>query len=204
MEELLQQTLHTVETQEPDDKTPIEAPSVKVENEGGKPKRIVWTKEMDSVLLATLAEAAKTPQRGNNGFKPEVYHKAALKVCEKAKVTVAVSNVRNRLDHLKRHWSIACSLMGRSGWSYDFEEQKITADFDVWEQEVKANPKSSWVRGKQLYWFQQANEVWAGQVATGLHAFSSADTVQVAGASPSSPVKSSPTNSPPGELRFGN
>ena len=162
-------------------------------------KRVVWTEKMDRTLFGVLADAMKGNLRGNNGFKADVYHKAAEEVSKTAKFTVAVSNVRTRLDILKRHWSVACSLMGRSGWSYSLKEQRIDADFDVWEAEVKANPKSAWIRGKQLYWFEMANDIWAGQVATGSHAFSSVDPSPSNGGGTTPGAKSSPATTPPGE-----
>ena len=194
------QTPDTHQTQQTGEAVPVNV-EVKVEGEELKPpKRVTWTKEMDATLFAVLSENQKANQRANNGFKPEVYTKVAEEVSKTAKMTVAVSNVRNRLDLLKRHWSVACSLMGRSGWSFCTVEKKIEADFDVWETEVRANPKSAVVRGRQLYWFDAANELWAGQVATGTHAFSSADNSPPAAFAQTAGARNSPPDTPPGEL----
>ena len=80
---------------------------------------------MDATLFAVLSENQKTNQRAYNGFKSEVYSKVADEVSKTTKMPVAVHNVRNRLDLLKRHWSVACSLLGRSGWSFCTVEKNI-------------------------------------------------------------------------------
>ena len=130
---------------------------------------------MDDVLLDTLVEAVRGRARPNNGFKLEVYNKAAMEVSKEAKEEVRVTQLRNRLDLLKGKWAMACSLIGRSGWSYCAPEQKIKADFSAWKAEVSCNPKSAQLRNKQLYWFERCHELWYGQVASGQHAFGSTD-----------------------------
>ena len=151
-----------------------ESSSQKVKSE--KKTRVFFTREMDDVLLDTLLEATRGRVRPNNGFKIEVYNKAAIEVSKKAGEAVGVTQLRNRLDLLKGKWATACSLIARSGWRYSAPEQKIKADFSAWEAEVSCNPKSAQLRNKQLYWFDRCNELWHGQVATGQHAFGSTDT----------------------------
>ena len=69
----------------------------------------------------------------------------------------------------------------------------------MWEVEVNANPKSATVQGRQLYWFDAANELWAGQVPTGTHAFSSAENSPPGASAAPAAAKHSLRDSVPGE-----
>ncbi|KAM7477746.1 hypothetical protein LguiA_025959 [Lonicera macranthoides] len=168
---------------------PINVPAVvqpvptSSEAEGDSKKgQIRWRKDMDDVLITTLVDHVLSKGRKvDNAFKSEELTPLITQVREKCDVAVAEKNVRFRLKTLRKEWVELHTLFQISGFGWDENTGRITADPSVWDEYTKANPNLSKLRGKVCPYYPELEILFGSDTATGDRAVSGHDIPQMSG-----------------------
>ncbi|KAM7507961.1 hypothetical protein LguiA_018414 [Lonicera macranthoides] len=168
---------------------PINVPAVvqpvptSSEAEGDSKKgQIRWRKDMDDVLITTLVDHVLSKGRKvDNAFKSEELAPLITQVHEKCDVAVAEKNVRFRLKTLRKECVELYTLFQISGFGWDENTGRITADPSVWDEYTKANPNLSKLRGKVCPYYLELEILFGSDTATGDRAVSGHDIPQMSG-----------------------
>ena len=141
--------------------------------------------ERQKLMLSMYYDAAIMGRLSDNGAKETVYKEIADEISEKYGMKMTSTQVKYKLDYIRKmyRWSEFC--IGKSGWSYDVEKAEIKADDKMWRAEKaafkKAYPKSGTnfvgvLKGRQLWFLDTARTLWKNSAATGDYAFDCTDS----------------------------
>ncbi|KAL2486458.1 Myb DNA-bind 3 domain-containing protein [Abeliophyllum distichum] len=103
-----------------------------------KIRQVRWNDDMDVLMIVALVnEVLVGHKRSDNGFTAFQISKAIESVKNGCGIVVSDKNVRARLKTLKREYAEVSQLLSISGFGWDVETGRITADSIAWEDLVK-------------------------------------------------------------------
>ncbi|KAL2487058.1 Myb DNA-bind 3 domain-containing protein [Abeliophyllum distichum] len=103
-----------------------------------KIRQVRWNDDMDGYMIAALVnEVLAGHKRSDNGFTSFQVSKAIESVQHGCGVVVSDKNVRSRLKTLKKEYAEVSQLLSISGFGWEAESGRITADSLAWDELVK-------------------------------------------------------------------
>ncbi|KAL2501866.1 uncharacterized protein Fot_35714 [Forsythia ovata] len=107
-------------------------------NPNTKIRQVRWNDEMDRfMIIALVHQVLAGHKRSDNGFTLFQISKAIESVKHGCGVVVSDKNVRARLKTLKKEYAEVSQLLSISGFGWDAETGRITADSLAWDDLVK-------------------------------------------------------------------
>ncbi|KAL2546861.1 uncharacterized protein Fot_08833 [Forsythia ovata] len=139
-------------------------------------RQVRWNDEMDGFLIIALVNQVLVGhKRSDNGFTSFQISKAMESVKQGCGVVVTEKNVRSRLKTLKREYAEVSQLLSISGFGWDPETGRITADTLAWEELVKGKPDFGKWRSKLCRRYDDMECIFGNDTATGDRAVSGFD-----------------------------
>ncbi|KAL2487572.1 uncharacterized protein Fot_40864 [Forsythia ovata] len=103
-----------------------------------KIRQVRWNDDMDGFMITALVHQVLTGhKRSDNGFTSFQISKAIESVKHGCGIVVSGKNVRARLKTLKKEYAEVSQLLSISGFGWDSETGRITADSLAWDDLVK-------------------------------------------------------------------
>ncbi|KAL2459854.1 uncharacterized protein Fot_54598 [Forsythia ovata] len=103
-----------------------------------KIRQVRWNDDMDGFMIIALVHQVLTGhKRSDNGFTSFQISKAIESVKHGCGIVVSGKNVRARLKTLKKEYAEVSQLLSISGFGWDSETGRITADSLAWDDLVK-------------------------------------------------------------------
>ncbi|KAL2545749.1 uncharacterized protein Fot_14982 [Forsythia ovata] len=103
-----------------------------------KIQQVRWNDEMDGFMITALVnQVLAGHKRSDNGFTSFQVSKAIESVTKGCGVVVSEKNVRARLKTLKKKYAEVNQLLSISGFGWEYETGRITADSLAWDDLVK-------------------------------------------------------------------
>ncbi|CAD6967058.1 unnamed protein product, partial [Tilletia controversa] len=132
-------------------------------------KTCVWTVKDDDKLLDVLEEAQRQKKQSGGGFKPEVWEQAAneLRPMREKGAVKRAKEVKSHWRNLKKTWKEAKELLNLSGFGWNEEGGKVTAQDDVWDELIKRTPKFKKWKNKTFPNYPRIDALSAKSTATG-------------------------------------
>ncbi|KAL2494698.1 uncharacterized protein Fot_38455 [Forsythia ovata] len=141
-----------------------------------KIRQVRWNDDMDGFLIASLVhEVLAGHKRSDNGFTSFQVSKAIESVHRGCGVVVSDKNVRSRLKTLKKEYAEVSQLLSISGFGWDAESGRITADTLAWDELVKGKPDFGKWRTKLCRRYDEMESIFGNDTATGDRAVSGFD-----------------------------
>ncbi|KAL2556803.1 uncharacterized protein Fot_01542 [Forsythia ovata] len=139
-------------------------------------RQVCWNDEMDGFLIIALVNQVLVGhKRSDNGFTSFQISKAMESVKQGCGVVVTEKNVRSQLKTLKREYAEVSQLLSISGFGWDPETGRITADTLAWEELVKGKPDFGKWRSKLCRRYDDMECIFGNDTATGDRAVSGFD-----------------------------
>ncbi|KAL2470143.1 Myb DNA-bind 3 domain-containing protein [Abeliophyllum distichum] len=133
-----------------------------------KIRQVHWNDGMDGFMIAALVhEVLAGHKRSDNGFTSFQVSKAIESVQRGCGVVVSDKNVRSRLKTLKKEYAEVSQLLSISGFGWDAESGRITADSLTWDDLVKGKPDFGKWRMKLCRRFDEMESIFGNDTATG-------------------------------------
>ncbi|OVA12614.1 Myb/SANT-like domain [Macleaya cordata] len=120
-------------------------------DDNGKEKgarNLLWTTQMDRILIDTLTEQLKLGHRGDNGWKGSAYQEVVEQMNRKLGLVISSDNVRNRLKVWRNHYMAVKDCLSHSGFTWDNTLKMVTASNAVWDEYIKTHKKAAIYRTK--------------------------------------------------------
>ncbi|KAI4990836.1 hypothetical protein ZWY2020_039207 [Hordeum vulgare] len=112
---------------------------------------LIWTDEMDKVLLDVLVEHHNRGDQAQNGWKLHVYNAAIKAIRDKCGLHVTKEKICSRMKTFEKHYSTISKILSESGFGWDWVNNKLLMDSDdVWNKYVKANVKATCYKNKEV------------------------------------------------------
>ncbi|XXG46820.1 hypothetical protein AAC387_Pa02g1565 [Persea americana] len=110
------------------------AEPLQVQADMSQPKNVCFNASMDDELLALLQEQIELRERGNRGFKQDVYATIATKMnaSNHGVDHITASTIINHCKVLKKNFARATELLNASGFGFDVATKRVVAEDDVW------------------------------------------------------------------------
>ncbi|KAL2489743.1 Myb/SANT-like DNA-binding domain-containing protein [Forsythia ovata] len=103
-----------------------------------KIRQVRWNDDMDGfMIIALINQVLVGHKRSDNGFTSFQISKAIESVKHECGIVVTDKNVRELLKTLKREYAEVSQLLSISGFGWDAETGRITADSLAWDDLVK-------------------------------------------------------------------
>ncbi|KAL2500088.1 Myb DNA-bind 3 domain-containing protein [Abeliophyllum distichum] len=142
-----------------------------------KSRQVRWNDDMDGFMIVSLVnEVLAGHKRSDNGFTAFQISKAIESVQNGCGILVSDKNVRARLKTLKREYAEVSQLLSISGFGWDAESGRITADSIAWDDLVKGKPDFGKWRTKLCRRYDDMECIFGNDTATGDRAVSGFDT----------------------------
>ncbi|KAL2487023.1 Myb DNA-bind 3 domain-containing protein [Abeliophyllum distichum] len=142
-----------------------------------KSRQVRWNDEMDGFMIVALVnEVLAGHKRSDNGFTAVQISKAIESVKNGCGIVVSDKNVRARLKTLKREYAEVSQLLSTSGFGWDAESGRITADSIARDDLVKGKPDFGKWRTKLCRRYDDMECIFGNDTATGDRAVSGFDT----------------------------
>ncbi|KAF5188164.1 hypothetical protein FRX31_022249 [Thalictrum thalictroides] len=131
--------------------------------------KLFWSTEMDDcmleVFLCHLAEGRRTHQ----GWKKAITYTAIREaLMTNLRYDVSLTHIENRVKTMRTHILAYKTLKAScSGFGWDSETMRLTADERVWDEAIQANPTLKSYRKKQLPRFLEWVDVLGENSANG-------------------------------------
>lgn len=104
------------------------------------PRRNNWTISSDEALVDLLLEESKQPGVCSGSFRPEAWFRIWNEYQKRTKEDTTLPQLKGRWKTLKKLYKLHSSLVGKSGWSWDFDTQRPTPGCPmVWEVIIKVS-----------------------------------------------------------------
>ncbi|KAL2490946.1 Myb DNA-bind 3 domain-containing protein [Abeliophyllum distichum] len=141
-----------------------------------KIRPVRWNDDMDGFMIAALVhEVLAGHKRSDNGFTAFQVSKAIESVQCGCGLVVSDKNVRARLKTLKKEYAEVSQLLNMSGFGWDAETGRITADSIAWDDLVKGKPDFGKWRTKLCRRYDDMDSIFGNNTATGDRAVSGFD-----------------------------
>ncbi len=138
--------------------------------------RVVWNDEMRYIfIIAMLNETAKGTFT-SSGFKKPGWNAVLVEFNARMNMKLTKAQLQNQYAWLKERWKIFKSIKDNSGFGWDEARSLPTAPDHVWEAYIKAHPEAARFRYETLKFYNELDQIFTGQVATGRYAISSTAT----------------------------
>ncbi|KAL2474936.1 Myb DNA-bind 3 domain-containing protein [Abeliophyllum distichum] len=141
-----------------------------------KIRQVRWNDEMDGFMITALVnQVLAGHKRIDNGFTSFQVSKAIDSVTNGCGVVVSDKNVRSRLKTLKKEYAEVNQLLSISGFGWECETGRITADSITWDDLVKGKPELGKWRTKLCRRYEEMELIFGNDTATGDRAVSGFD-----------------------------
>ncbi|XP_075486520.1 uncharacterized protein At2g29880-like [Primulina tabacum] len=138
----------------------------------------VWTIEESNELLKIMVDAAMRGWRDKNGVfsKKTVEKKILPALNDKIGCAKTITQYQSRLKWFKGRYNSYCKLMRHnSGFGWDPETKKFTANDEVWKYYFKSHPKHEHYRTDTFEDYEDLRIVVGTGTATGKHSIGVGD-----------------------------
>ncbi|KAL2479171.1 uncharacterized protein Fot_48185 [Forsythia ovata] len=133
-----------------------------------KIRQVRWNDDMDGfMIIALVNQVSVGHKRSDNGFTSFQISKAMESVKHGCGIVVTEKNVRSRLKTLKREYAEVSQLLSISGFGWDAETGRITADSLAWDKLVKGKPDFGKWRSKLCRQYDDMECIFGNDTATG-------------------------------------
>ncbi|KAG9404436.1 hypothetical protein AC1031_004643 [Aphanomyces cochlioides] len=105
--------------------------------------RAAWDADKDEFLVISLQELADEGKRADSGFKREALKHITMQFNERFQVNYLMSQLKSRLDTLKKDYKDFKFLKENSGFGWNDEVEIPTAPDDVWKAVIEASTPNS-------------------------------------------------------------
>ncbi|KAL2479108.1 uncharacterized protein Fot_48122 [Forsythia ovata] len=141
-----------------------------------KIRQVRWNDDIDGfMIIALVNQVLVGHKRSDNGFTSFQISKAIESVKHECGIVVTDKNVRARLKTLKREYAEVSQLLSISGFGWDAETGRITADSLTWDDLVKGKPDFGKWRTKLCRRYDDMECIFGNDIATGDRAVSGFD-----------------------------
>ncbi|KAG8388255.1 hypothetical protein BUALT_Bualt02G0106700 [Buddleja alternifolia] len=131
-------------------------------------KNLKWSDEMDRFLVDCLMEQKLKGQKIGDVFTSTAYKAAATSVSSKFHFFCDSGLVKNRVKTLKKHLaSVKDILQNGSGFGFNYSTKMIEAEAGVWDAYLEAKPAASNFRYTPIPNYENLNEFFGKDRATG-------------------------------------
>ncbi|THU75873.1 hypothetical protein K435DRAFT_813945 [Dendrothele bispora CBS 962.96] len=147
------------------------------------PKHAIYSNDDNKTLMEVfLDQKAEGRQTSNGNWKTPALT-AAVKALAASEATSGgapktASSIRDHWKEvfyytsiLKAEYVIFKTLLSKSGWGWDSENQCVLASDEQWDTLIEAEPQFASYRGKSFPIYEEMDELLNGALATGSHAF---------------------------------
>ncbi|XP_039137437.1 uncharacterized protein LOC120274972 isoform X3 [Dioscorea cayenensis subsp. rotundata] len=135
------------------------------------PRRNNWTISSDEALVDLLLEESKQPGVCSGSFRPEAWFRIWNEYQKRTREDTTLPQLKGRWKTLKKLYKLHSSLVGKSGWSWDFDTQRPTPGCPmVWEEIIKLNKEYKVCRDKPFPLFLKIHDLVASSTANGQYA----------------------------------
>lgn len=110
-----------------------------------KKKNTMWTQEMDKCLIEALVLQCNEGNKIDKGFKEVAYTAAANILNATFNLRLNKDNVINRMKTIKRDYRVIETMLGQSGFAFNYTTKKVECSDTVWETYVKVTSSSFFV-----------------------------------------------------------
>ncbi|KAL2538579.1 uncharacterized protein Fot_19970 [Forsythia ovata] len=132
-----------------------------------KTRQVRWNDEMDGLMITALVNQVFSGHKRIS--------KAIESVSNGCGVVVSDKNVRSRLKTLKKEYAEVNQLLSISGFGWESETGRITADAFAWDDLVKGKPELGKWRTKLCRRYDDMEAIFGNDTATGDRAVSGFD-----------------------------
>ncbi|KAL2558294.1 uncharacterized protein Fot_03033 [Forsythia ovata] len=137
-----------------------------------KIRQVRWNDEMDGLMIIALVnQVFSGHKRSDNGFTSFQVSKAIESVSNGCGVVVSDKNVRSRLKTLKKEYAEVNQLLSISGFGWESETGRITADAFAWDDLVKGKPELGKWMTKLCRRYDDMEAIFGNDTATGDRAY---------------------------------
>ncbi|KAL2483216.1 uncharacterized protein Fot_44660 [Forsythia ovata] len=141
-----------------------------------KIRQVRWNDDMDGFMIIALVNQVLVGQkRSDNDFTSFQISKAMESVKQGCGMVVTEKNVRSRLKTLKREYAEVSQLLSISGFGWDAETGRITADSLAWDELEKGKLDFGKWRSKLYRRYDDIECIFGNDTATGDRAVSGFD-----------------------------
>lgn len=142
------------------------------------PLRAQWSEEAEKSLIDILVNEVRRGKRAENGFKKDSWTLATNVLNEKYGLGLSLTQVKNKINMIKKKYDVFLALKNNSGFGWDGENQMPTAPIDVWARYLNAHPTAREFSEKPLKNFLELEELFSGVRATGEYAVTASNIVR--------------------------
>ncbi|KAL2511151.1 Myb DNA-bind 3 domain-containing protein [Abeliophyllum distichum] len=132
-----------------------------------KIRQVRWNDDMDGFMIISLVnQVLAGHKRSDNGFTLFQISKAVESMKHGCGIVVSEKNVRSRLKTLKREYDELSQLLSISGFGWDVQTCRITADSLAWDDLVKGKPDFGKWRSKLCRRYDDMECIFGNDTAT--------------------------------------
>ncbi|KAF2286563.1 hypothetical protein GH714_017681 [Hevea brasiliensis] len=139
---------------------------------------VVWTNEMDNVLINAMLEEDHKGNRPEGTWNTRAFDNMLQVLRAAFGPVIQKSNIKNRMKTLKRTFAECKDLFhGLSGFAWNPVTKLFEATFDVWEQLIQEKPEARKWMQTPINNYDKLYELYGNQRATGEYAESAREKV---------------------------
>ncbi|KAF2311200.1 hypothetical protein GH714_020123 [Hevea brasiliensis] len=139
---------------------------------------VVWTNEMDNVLINAMLEEDHKGNRPEGTWNTRAFDNMLQVLRAAFGPIIQKSNIKNRMKTLKRTFAECKDLFhGLSGFAWNPVTKLFEATFDVWEQLIQEKPEARKWMQTPINNYDKLYELYGNQRATGEYAESAREKV---------------------------
>ncbi|XP_058006861.1 uncharacterized protein LOC131182189 [Hevea brasiliensis] len=140
---------------------------------------VVWTNEMDNVLINAMLEEDHKGNRPEGTWNTRAFDNMLQVLRAAFGPVIQKSNIKNRMKTLKRTFAECKDLFhGLSGFAWNPVTKLFEATFDVWEQLIQEKPEARKWMQTPINNYDKLYELYGNQRATGEYAESAREKVR--------------------------
>ncbi|RWR93202.1 Myb/SANT-like domain-containing protein [Cinnamomum micranthum f. kanehirae] len=132
---------------------------------GSNIRNMKWTDAYDDVLLCIMLEMRKEGKVMPGGFTSEGWGLITKEMQTKLGPQFSKDNLKNRVKSFKKWYSAMKAMLNLSGFGWDEERKKVTAEDAVWDDYIKAHAGASMYRSRRMPDYYIMCEIFGDSIA---------------------------------------
>ncbi|RWR90957.1 L10-interacting MYB domain-containing-like protein isoform X1 [Cinnamomum micranthum f. kanehirae] len=141
-------------------------------------KNMKWTDAHDEVLLLIMLDMRKEGKFIPGGFTSEGWGLITKQMVTVHGPDFSKDKLKNRFKSYKKWYSAMKSMLNLSGFGWDEERKKVTAEEGVWDDYIAAHPGHSMYRTRHMPNYLLMCEIFGDSIADGREEFVTNDVPQ--------------------------
>ncbi|XP_077243671.1 uncharacterized protein LOC143884142 isoform X4 [Tasmannia lanceolata] len=135
-------------------------------NDQRRGKNIVWSSEMDRVLINSLLHQVNEGNKIPNGFKDVAYNATLQEVNKHFGLRLTMDHIKNRVRTLKSSFMSVNNLMTQGGFGWDSVMKRISVSDEAYENYIAAHPESTRLFAQRHEFYEEMKDLFGEDYAT--------------------------------------